>query len=403
MLKYKKHILYGVLVALLIVFVYIGLQYPPVAYPELRDIQRHAGSFAELTKFFTVIANQKGAEYAFRVLKAAELPPNTDLHLLAHTVGDVLYKQKGADGIAVCTEDFRNACSHSVVVNLFYEKGDDALSDIADACKKAPGGTGAYTMCYHGLGHGILAYAGYELPKAVELCKKTGTKEYNNREHAECVGGTIMEIIGGGFHDRAIWEKQRRIYLKNDDSLYPCSSDFISNEARGMCYVYLTPHLFEAAGADLGWPLPEHFQKAFLFCNKIPLADSQNRDACYGGFGKEFVVLAKVRDIRKVEQMSDKELVRVYGWCRLADNQEGTRSCIFHAVQSLYWGGENNRGTAVRFCRLVSNTTYQISCFERLIGAVGFYIKDQYYRNSFCSELPYELQENCKSRLGTPR
>jgi hypothetical protein len=65
-------------------------------------------------------------------------------------------------------------------------------------------------MCFHGLGHGVLAYTEYDLEKAVDICKRTGTKQYNNEEYAECVGGAIMEIIGGGFHDPQKWAVQSK-------------------------------------------------------------------------------------------------------------------------------------------------------------------------------------------------
>src|SRR3989338_10209532 len=139
-----------------------------------------------------------------KIFKAAPLGPNIDLHLLGHAVGDELYKQEGLNGITICDNDFRNACSHSIVIGLFYDKGDGALSEISEACRKAPGGSGAYTMCFHGLGHGILAATGYDMGKTAEYCKKTDTTTCK-RESTECIGGSVMEIIGGGFHDREIW------------------------------------------------------------------------------------------------------------------------------------------------------------------------------------------------------
>src|SRR3989344_5305710 len=70
------------------------------------DLQRDAAtigkgvaSFQELSNRFTTLAREKGGAYAFETLKSAPLPPNTDLHLLAHAVGDVLYEQKKIAGI----------------------------------------------------------------------------------------------------------------------------------------------------------------------------------------------------------------------------------------------------------------------------------------------------------------
>lgn len=369
-------------------------------YPEIHDLEGKQLSFKDLSNYFSNLAEKKGAKYAYEVLKIAPTPPNIDLHLLAHVVGDILYRQEKADGIEVCTHDFRNACSHSIVIGLLIEEGEEGLLKINESCQKAPGGSGAYTMCFHGLGHGVLAYTGYDLPKAIELCKKTGTHEYNYNESAQCIGGTIMEIIGGGFHDQELWEKQSKKYLRESDPLYPCTSDFMPEEGKWFCYVYLTPNLLKAAGANLANPGPADFEKAFKFCDEIPEIDTMYRDVCYGGFGKEFVVLAKNRDVRNIENITNEELTTIYEWCLLARDEEGIKACINHALQSLYWGGENNRGVAVNFCSLVQNQFHQLSCFRTLIGAVSFYINDADYKREFCEELPPIYHEKCRNKFG---
>ena len=368
-------------------------------YSELDELRGNKLSFKELSNYFTALGEDKGAAYAYEVLKRADIRPGIDMHLMGHIVGDILYKQEGAKGIAVCTPDFRNACSHSIVVGMLLEYGEGALPEIAQTCREAPGGAGAYTMCFHGLGHGILAYAGYDLEKAVGLCETTGTEEKNQREYVECVGGTIMEIIGGGFHNPELWEKQSKKYLSAEDPLSPCNRDFMPELVRPQCYVYLTPHLFEAAGASLANPTLESFEIAFPFCEKIPASDRASRATCYGGFGKEFVVLARARDIRDVSLMTNEEMKQVYDWCLLARNDRGITQCVSSAAASLYWGGENNPETVIRFCNVVEDSGYRNACFSDTINAVGFYVKDVNYRRSFCEELPQDMKENCRKRL----
>lgn len=368
-------------------------------YTEIQELGSKNYTFSELKDYFTKVAEAKGAEYAYKVLKEAPVPPNTDMHLMGHIVGDILYKQQGMDGIKVCTDDFRNACSHSIVVGLLLDKGEETLPDIAKACKLAPGGPGAYTMCYHGLGHGVLAYADFDLKKAINLCAKTSIEGLNGSESVQCIGGAIMEIISGGDHDKKTWGAQREKYLKNNNPLYPCMADFMPNQARQMCLTYLTPHLFEVAGADLGHPTADDFKAAFPYCDKLPEKDKANRDACFGGFGKEFVVLAPERDIRKVDQMNQEQLTKVYTWCKLAEVREGIAACIISAVSSIYWGGENQKGAAINFCALIDDNYYQKTCFMNLIAAVSFYIKDTIYRNEFCRELPTIYQKECQEKL----
>ncbi|MBI5134421.1 MAG: hypothetical protein HZA81_03510 [Candidatus Taylorbacteria bacterium] len=358
-------------------------------YAEAMEIPKDA-SFKDLSSYFSSLAEDKGALYAFEVLKRAPLPPNIDVHLLGHIVGDILYEQQGAEGILSCTDDFRNACSHTIVIGTLLEKGPESFGEIVELCKQAPGGPGAYTMCFHGLGHGVLAYNEYELPLAVKMCEKSGTK---GREYSECVGGTIMEMIGG-VHDREMWLEKSKKYFKAEDPLYPCSADFMNEAARGMCYTYITPHLFVSAGGNLGNPLPADFKEAFTYCEPLTNGD---RRACFGGFGKEFVVLAQNRDIRAIDRMSDEQLRRVYEWCSLAKPEDGKIDCMGSALSSIFWGGENDPKASLRFCEL-SPSDLQSSCYDVLFGNASSYLSSE-GRKAICAAVPEEYSQSCQRKL----
>lgn len=366
-------------------------------YPELNKLSGNE-NFTVLKDYFVKLANEKGAPYAYEVLKLVKVRPGTDMHLMGHVVGEILYKQKGAAGIQYCTQDFRNACSHTIVVGLFSEKGVGALPEIIEACKKAPGGKGAYNMCFHGLGHGVLAFTGYDIPKTVDLCSQIKKNRNDGREFPECVGGAIMEIISGGDHDKELWRVQNEKYMSGEDPLYPCNNNIIPKEAKSQCYSYLTPHLFLFAGASLGNPGPKDFEKAFTYCGALKDQDPKNMIICYAGFGKEFVVLAKGRDIRKITEMSTDELSTVYKWCQLADRKDGKEACLGSALSSIYWGGENNRSTAISFCNIMPPEEQEV-CFKDLIGTVKYYVSDKSYLRNFCSDIPKAFGQECAKTL----
>lgn len=370
-------------------------------YPEVSQLEGKDLKFSELKKFFQNLANEKGAEYAYELLRVAPIPKNIDMHLMGHIVGDVLYKQKGASGIKICTEDFRNACSHTIVVGLLLDKGEQALAEISKACGQAPGGSGAYSMCYHGLGHGVLSYVDFDLKKAIYLCEKVHDAGFLGPEARQCIGGAIMEIITGGDHDKKSWAKMRKIYLKDSDPLYPCNNDFIPDNAKHMCYTYLTPHLFQVAGADLGNPQPEHFKKAFTYCSKVPQNQPGNIQACYGGFGKEFVVLLMGRDIRMntLERIEKDKFKKVFEFCKLADQLKGVEACIIDAVSSYYWGGENKPTIAILFCTSIEEAVFQDVCFQHLISSVNMFVKDENYRREVCNQIPESFRLSCQKKL----
>ncbi len=365
--------------------------------PKYTEVSKLSGDedFQYLKDFFKKLAEDKGGEYAFEVLKLAKIKPNTDLHLLGHYVGEILYKQKGSKGMEYCTHDFRNACSHTIVVGLFQEKGSQALPEIVEACKLAPGGKGAYNMCFHGLGHGVLAFTGYSIEKAVDICSSLEKQATSGREFPECVGGIIMEIISGGDHDKKIWESQREKYLETEDPLYPCSSSMIPRAAKERCFSYITPHLFEFDGGNRNNPSNVDFERAFKYC-AVSAISEMDQQACYEGFGKEFVVLARDRDIRKIAEITDSEIEQVYEWCSLAPNSQGIEYCLRSSLINIYWGGENSVDGAIRFCNLIEKLN-DISCFKTLIENVSYYITDKNYKKEFCTEIPEKYKESCEA------
>ena len=364
------------------------------AYPELATLTQGVSSFKELSDKFTAIAQKKGGVYAYAVLRSAELPGGTDLHLLGHVVGDELYKQKGVEGIADCTQEFRNACSHTIVIGTLQEYGasEQALSLIDESCKQAPGGSGAYTMCYHGLGHGVFAYFGYDLEKTADFCRRMGTAAYHNEQYTQCVGGAIMELMGGGGHDPELWQAARGRYL-TEDPLSPCNSGVVPEETKLFCYIYLTPELFVRAGTNLGRPDPGVFPQAFAFCDAVP--EARDREACYGGFGKEFVPLAAARDIRGIDQMSDTAYQKVANWCMLAGAPDGKKACIEQALEAVFWGGENDPTASLRFCGVVPSSV-QESCYGRLADNIQRYTAGE-RRMELCRELPPPFHAACTS------
>ncbi len=369
-----------------------------ISYPELKNPKLASMNFKQLVTYFQLLAKKKGALYAYQILLRAPIKPDTDLHLLAHAVGDILYQQQGARGIQSCTQDFRNACSHAIVINLFQEKGEKALGEIAKLCEEAPGYGTAYTMCFHGLGHGVFAYYDYDFPKATATCKKLGTARHNYRESVECIGGAVMEIISGGGHDKIVWDIQRKQYLHPNDPLSLCRSDFIPVEAKSICYIYLTPYLYEAVGKSQITDDKASTQQAFAFCNQIE--DTNDRLACYGGFGKEFEVLVQNRDIRTQVQLGNSQMKKLYELCSLAPGTQAIDTCISYANNSIYWGGEHSETEPIRFCSVIADGSHKDTCYTGVMSMIHSYNRnDTAYLEKFCKQLPHSYQTKCVRQL----
>ncbi len=363
---------------------------------ELAYLRSANSSQKDVEHFFEVVAKEKGGVYAYDLLRQAPFL-NVDTHEVGHVIGDVLYKQKGIQGIHYCTHEFRNACSHSIVIHFFIEHGEAGVSQAIAACQNIPG-FGNYLQCFHALGHGMLASQGYDLPKTAAFCTTVGTPEFDYKETKECIGGTIMELIGGGAHDPDLWKKKRAQYVTVTDPLRPCSDDFIPAIAKKRCYVYLTPHLFWSAGLRAFDPAI-NFSTAFSFCSKLSTTDLASRSGCYGGFGKEFLSFIQQGDVRKSGHESDADLAQLHTWCGQAGTIEGTTSCVINTLESLYWDGKNSHLTAINFCELSAHPVTRSACFLNIIALTFTYVTDRAQLERVCADIPDDFKKECNSHF----
>lgn len=347
-------------------------------------------SFSELADFFVDVAKKEGGEYAFDLLIQNNDIAGQDTHLLGHFIGDVLYKQKGIDAISICTPDLGYACAHSTVIGALLEKGPEVFNEIHEVCNKVEG-PNAYNMCFHGFGHGVLAYVQYELPDAIKLCQKLGTKEHYNQEAVECLGGVIMEMRGG-IHDPIVWQENGTKYLSKDNPLKMCQSDVMPADFKVMCYIYVTPFIFDSVtNSDL--PSFDDYHPATTRCENV--TNDKYRYACYGGFAKEFVNFVFGRDVRQVAKSNDEDLHTMLDACMVIDNDFGRRACVEYSVYALYRSGNNPYQVTARFCAMADDKFKDI-CYDTLKQKVmtSEYFPDSYKQN-FCTYLKEQHHRQC--------
>ena len=66
----------------------------------------------------------------------SHLPFTGQTHLLDHVVGDILYEQRGAAGLAFCKDYFLGACYHAIILRVIAEKGITSTEDLLKECGK---------------------------------------------------------------------------------------------------------------------------------------------------------------------------------------------------------------------------------------------------------------------------
>ncbi len=168
-------------------------------------------------------------------LKALELATGEDCHSAAHEVGHIAYERFGAAVFRLVAHDCHAGVLHGAIEALFAERGTSRLAEDVSVLCSAAGNDFLVHQCYHGVGHGLLAWTTYELPEALQLCDLMPT--FANRD--ACYGGVHMENGVGGLSGLMGHTTE---YLDRDRPHFPC--DILPEHHVPGCYFWQTSNLF---------------------------------------------------------------------------------------------------------------------------------------------------------------
>lgn len=158
----------------------------------------------------------EGAQEAFASFaRSVQSLTSKQQHPQAHLFGRALYEETGIDGFSVCDSQFSFGCFHEFIGLAIEEQGPDIIRELNEGCiAQGSGNLG----CQHGIGHGVLAYAGYrekDLAEALYLCQ--GLKQSD--PIGGCYGGVYMEY---NLHTMKGSEARLRPYVY-EERFKPCS------------------------------------------------------------------------------------------------------------------------------------------------------------------------------------
>ena len=111
-----------------------------------------------------------------------------------------------------------------------------------------------YYQCDHGLGHGLMLYTAYDLPRALDFCHELNTKF----DQTSCTGGVFMENMSSSFGIRSKW-------LNRKDLLYPCDGKVVRESDRLYCYGIIAQRILPAV--DYNW------EKVAAWCRRSDRVD----------------------------------------------------------------------------------------------------------------------------------
>lgn len=177
-----------------------------------------------------------GAEAYKEFSEAVKVLGIADRHRHAHVFGVALYAGEGLNGLSVCDTQFSYGCFHEFLGRAIAEHGLESMITLNERCFETL--IESPLSCQHGIGHGALAYLGYEeknLLHALDVCEQL---PYND-PIGGCYGGVFME-----YNLQTMLAEDGRIREFRDDSQDWCGS---LPEAYRVACVYWEPQWLHQA------------------------------------------------------------------------------------------------------------------------------------------------------------
>lgn len=248
------------------------LTYVPQSLAECQ--QAASKDYRCYARYYAVLAFEQGNATAMANMEAASASDpfvKAECHQLSHIVGRTAFEKTGslekayADGNNFCWSGFYHGAIEHAIASLGADKIKAASASICQSfADKSPYSFDHYN-CVHGLGHGLMAVAGYNLFDGLKNCDAVRT----GWEKDSCYGGVFMENVmvasrGDG----------TSAYLKPEQPLYPC--DTVGAAYKQQCYLMQTSYILQQNGYD--------FAKTFQECAR---ADGGYVETCYQSAGRD--------------------------------------------------------------------------------------------------------------------
>jgi mono/diheme cytochrome c family protein len=330
-----------------------------------------AGDSTCYLQAFGNLAYREGPAKALALLRqkiATDPTIESTCHPIAHTIGaGALLRFHGNVGKAFGEGD--PTCGSGYYHGLLQWKlagvAPDKVAGVARTVCSTPtirANAYDYYQCVHGLGHGLMLYARYDLPKALDFCHQLAT----SYDSVSCTGGVFMENQQSSFGIRSK-------YLKTDDLLYPC--DVVKDQDKLYCYLLVTSYILPQVGWD--------WKKTADWCRK---SDADFVQYCFQSYGRDASGSAREDPDGIIQN------------CSRAGS--GERECIFGAVRDIL----NNNPSDIRSKELCSKVAseFRSYCTYGIGSIVGTYYSTAAEQRTACTKFsPKGLLSECLSGAGS--
>lgn len=295
-------------------------------------------------------------------------------HQPAHRAGHIGYKMFGDKAFVEYSAECQSGYYHGVMEAYFQEHGaEDIQTTLTTLCK---GGINSFFehQCVHGIGHGLQAWANYELPEALAACDQLPKRQDS------CYTGVFMENLAAKLAQPSNAPKPQDVgntdthltkYLKNDDALYPCN--WVEEKYKGSCFFLQTSRMLQMFGVD--------FQKISEACSKAP---AMYQNSCFGSMGRD------------VGGSFPNDAAREIKECGYVKDSQMRIECLNGAVQNGFWD-PTGQDFAIGFCKLLTDQNEKSACYSTIISRAPEIMFDIPSKQAFCTKVESDYLDRCKT------
>ena len=279
-------------------------------------------------------------------------------HNNAHDVGRFSYALEGGEAFQKCSSECHSGCYHGATEAYFRDRGlANLIEDLALLCDDSLN-TFFSHQCIHGIGHGLMAWADYDIHSALKNCDQLP------QGRASCHSGVFMEnIVGGLAADSGHFTE----YLSLDPHM-PCN--VVDEKYAGACYFYQTSRMVQIFSGD--------FSKVAAACSEI---DPKYHRQCFSSMG---------RDVGGRNPTNNQNAITA---CSYAPEGSNRIACLSGAVQNTFWVAQG-QDRALSFCALLSDSVEKDACYITVFSRATQVIEAGDFQN-FCGNAEKDYISQC--------
>ncbi len=369
--RQNRYIRYYSYIAMLLAFACVLFILNNLAFNQVHGNQvarDDRGIFSD-EKILKKYLKKHGVDETIARIKASPV----DCHQYVHKVGHLNYELIGEKAFSVNNSECMSGYTHGVTEAFFKEHGAENLSESINLiCQNQINNFYAH-QCFHGIGHGLMAYNDYDLPEALKGCDGL-PKMFDSKE--SCYSGVFMEnVVGALSVNDAKKHKEDSHYHSSEwlsnDPLFPCNSSKINERYKFACYNYQTSRMIAIFGTK--------YNKVANACTEI---ENKYQTTCFLSMGRD-VGTTFSSDSEKVEKN-----------CSYAKSNELALACIEGASQNSFWH-ESTQETALDLCNNLISTAYKKRCYATISDRAEDIIESDDKLSQFCDKFEPKYKSYC--------